>query len=186
MKRLFAAVKINPDEIFLEKYESLRNALHKEQIKWVNPNHIHVTLKFFGETEEKLIPDICNALARSAIGTGIVNMEISKTGIFGSKYDPRVIWFGIQDEGKLNTLHINLRNELIPLGFVPDTQNFVPHLTIARIKEIHNKKHFQEIINSAKEDPIQSTIVKEYHLFESKLFSYGPEYTILKTFSFEY
>jgi 2'-5' RNA ligase len=25
------------------------------------------------------------------------NLTLEKTGIFGSKYDPRVIWFGIKD-----------------------------------------------------------------------------------------
>jgi len=185
MRRLFAAVKINPDDAFLGKLQGLQRSLQKERIKWVDPEHIHITLKFFGETAEDLIPGICSALECSGHGLGPFDLLIAGTGIFGSRYDPRVIWFGIQDGGKLGELQMRLQEELKPLGFEPDRQNFVPHLTAGRIKGIRNKSHFQKVIASAGESNIQQTEIRNYHLFESKLFSHGPEYSIIRTFDLQ-
>ncbi len=66
MKRLFAAVKIHPSPEFLKTYNSLKTGLKFSRITWVNPENIHITLKFFGETEEKRIPDISRVLKEVA------------------------------------------------------------------------------------------------------------------------
>ena len=69
MKRLFAALKINPDAGFLTEYRNLQAAMKYQQIKWVEERNIHITLKFFGETQESEIPAISRPLAFSAANT---------------------------------------------------------------------------------------------------------------------
>ena len=52
MKRLFVALKINPDQNFLEVYDKLKSSLRHEKIKWVEMQNLHLTLKFFGDTDD--------------------------------------------------------------------------------------------------------------------------------------
>ena len=73
-------------------------------------------------------------------------------------------------------------NKVENLGFERGRQNFVPHITIGRIKYLDNKKRFQEVINRFKSIEIQEQKVNQFYLIESILTPKGPEYKILKSF----
>jgi 2'-5' RNA ligase len=183
MKRLFAAIKVHPTEEFLRRYWALKKLLKDEKIKWVDPENIHLTLKFFGETPEHHIPAINTALRQSTRGVSTFNLEITHTGIFGSSYKPRVIWFDISASDALDRLIGNVVKELHEIGIENDRQNFVPHLTVGRIKELHDKKHFQSTIDRYREGYIQKEEVSKFHLFESFLRPLGPKYEVIETYS---
>ncbi len=184
MKRLFAAIKIHPSEKFLNTYHGMKSALVSEKIKWVNPDNIHLTLKFFGETSEDNIDDICEAIDESVVGVEPFNLVMRRSGIFGSKYNPRVIWFGFEDSAEIQTLFFNMKKYLERAGFEYDRQNFVPHLTIARIKYIQNKKNFQLVIDRFKEADIQDELIDRVILYESILTQQGPVYEVVEEFPF--
>jgi RNA 2',3'-cyclic 3'-phosphodiesterase len=182
MKRLFAAIKIHPSEEFLLNFSSLRNSLFHERITWVDPQNMHITLKFFGETNESLIPSIQDALLAACVNSGRFTMNIHRTGIFGSRYDPRVIWFGIDPEPGLEKLWKNLANGLLHAGWESDRQNFVPHLTAGRIREIKDKILFQQIIGRFRDIQLHQETATQVVLFESILNRDGPRYLEVATF----
>jgi 2'-5' RNA ligase len=184
MKRLFAAIKIQPDVEFLAKYRELKHALRNEPIKWVEEHNIHVTLKFFGETEEKLIPGICQALKNRASETDSFNMHLTGIGIFGSSYAPKVIWVGLEPYGELTMLIKNIHAELKKIGFEPDRQNVVPHLTLGRIKFIRDKIPFQRVLDQFRDISSSRISIGEMLLYESILRRDGPQYIALEKFSF--
>ena len=183
MKRLFAAIKLHPSEEFLSRYYAMKRTLQSEKIKWVEPDNIHVTLKFFGETPDHHIPGINLALREAAKNISAFSFGLEHIGIFGSSYKPRVIWMGIEDEGAITALAEEVFRQLEIIGIKKDRQNFVPHLTIARIKSVINKEQFQNVIKKYREGSIQKEEVNTFHLFESILRPRGPEYTILKSFT---
>jgi len=182
MKRLFTAIKFHPSDTLLEVFRSLKENLREEKIKWVEEYNLHMTLKFFGDTEETRIPAIRQALKAAAERSAGFELELKGTGIFGSRYDPRVVWFGIEPCPGLQNLYENLWAELNKLSYVPDSQNFVPHLTIGRIKYIRNKRFFQEVVQRYKEEIIQKETVGEMYLFESILQPTGPIYKVVDSF----
>ena len=184
MKRLFAAIKIKPEENFHEIYHKLKKQLHHEQIKWVDLQNMHITLKFFGETPEEKIPEIVSVLEKIKLQTIAFSIQVNNVGIFGSSYKPRVIWFGIEQCDKLLRLGLNTLKEVEMIGFERDRQNFRSHLTIGRIKNIDNKKRFNEVIHAYKDAEIQSCEVDEMHLYESILLPLGPNYRVIKSFQF--
>ncbi len=181
MKRIFVAAKIAPTPDIINLFNQLKASLNKDKIKWVEPGNIHLTLKFFGETPDDIITEIIKALATIKHTTNI-NFTLGGTGIFGSTYQPRVIWLKINDSNGFQTLAGKINEAILPLGFIPDRQNFVPHLTLGRINFLNDKKYFQDIINKYKTFSSEPQMVSEYHLFESKLKPTGPEYTIIKTY----
>jgi len=177
MKRLFAAIKIHPSERFIQVFNEISSSLRHERIKWVEPENMHLTLKFFGETDEKKIPAISLALQTAGSQSKPITLKIANTGIFGSRYDPKVIWFGIMKNPELDRLAKNVFNELQKCGWEPDRQNFVPHLTIGRIREIEDKHLFQKIISNYIALEIQEEKVVEIMLYESILRREGPLYS---------
>jgi RNA 2',3'-cyclic 3'-phosphodiesterase len=181
MKRLFAAIKIHPSARYISLFNEITFSLRHERIKWVEPENIHLTLKFFGETDEKQIPAIIQALETAIVNSKPFTLKITYTGIFGSHYAPKVIWFGIEKRAELDKLAKNIFTELEKCGYQPDRQNFVPHLTIGRIKELKDKSLFHQIIHKYNEADIQDENVTEIILYESILRREGPMY--IKVFS---
>lgn len=182
MKRLFAAIKIHPSVKFLSLYNDISSSLSHERIKWVEPENMHLTLKFFGETAEERIPSINKALETAVSQSKPFNLKIENTGLFGSRYDPKVIWFGIEKQTELDTLAKNIFAELGKCGFEADRQNFVPHLTIGRIKELKDKQLFQQLIGKYNKMDIQAENVNEIVLYESILRREGPLYVEVFTY----
>lgn len=183
MKRLFAAIKVQPSEIFLTRYWALRDSLKEEKIRWVDLDNIHLTLKFFGETPEHHIPAISLALNAATSGITPFDLGLENTGIFGSSYKPRVIWFGVGPCEELRALSNNIMRELEKIGIEDDRQNFVPHITVGRMKFLNDKKRFQQAVDKHREGHIQKKEVKNFHLFESILRPQGPVYSILESYA---
>jgi RNA 2',3'-cyclic 3'-phosphodiesterase len=182
MKRLFTAIRIQPDKAFLDQLHSLQQQLRHERIKWVEERNIHITLKFFGETEEGKIPALIDIQQKIAEKVCPFFFSLQNLGIFGSKYDPRVVWVGIEPYKELVGLMELFREELRKAGYEPDRQNLVPHLTIGRIKEIRDKELFHRSIGEFKNISSEKIAAKDFHLYESILRREGPEYRVIKTF----
>ena len=143
---------------------------------------IHITLKFLGETKEDRIPEINRVLEEVVANTNGFSFSLQKLELFGSAYDPRVIWVGIEPYTELASAMKIIREKMIILGFVSDRQNLVPHLTLGRIKFLKDKKLFQQIIDQNRGVSSQEISVDNIILFESILKKEGPVYLAFKTF----
>ena len=176
MKRLFAAIKVHPSDEYIRLFNEISSSLCHERIKWIKPENMHLTLKFFGQTDEKQIPLITKAIETGVAPSKPFTLKIANTGIFGSHYDPKVIWFGIDMRYELDILARNIFDEFRKSGWQQDWQNFIPHLTIGRIKELRDKSLFQQIISKFNAVEIQEEIVTEIILYESILHREGPLY----------
>ena len=182
MKRLFAAFKVNPDKQFLDQYHKIQTSLQHERIKWVEEYNIHITLKFFGETEESKIPEIIYVLSDVSSNTDIFSFSLQNLGVFGSSYDPRVVWVGIKPYENLVSIMRMISSKLEPIGFKPDRQNLVPHLTLGRIKFLKDKKVFTQIIDQNRNISSEDISADHFILFESILKKEGPLYLALHSF----
>ncbi|NVO01490.1 MAG: RNA 2',3'-cyclic phosphodiesterase [Bacteroidetes bacterium] len=182
MKRLFIAIKINPNDAYKNIHTSFKQNFKSDNITWVNLDVTHLTLKFLGETQENKIEEIDQILNKITLNFNSFELNVNNIGIFGSKYEPRVIWLGIEKSEHLENLVKAIFDQLETIGFTKDRQNFVPHLTLGRIKNIADKKAFQNQIDLFKNKEIQKIKVTEFHLYESILHKTGPQYFGLKSY----
>ncbi len=176
MKRLFIATKFKPDDNTLRIYNSMRSVLGYNKIKWVEPDNFHLTFKYIGNTFEEKIPVIIDVIKNTVENYQDIKLELNKVGIFGSRYNPRVIWFGISANMQLENLGLDLIHNLDVAGFSKDAQNFVPHITVARINKITDKQLFNRDIEKVKDVFLQHIIVDKIVLLESILSPKGPRY----------
>lgn len=184
MKRLFTAIKIQPDLTFFDSYRALMAILAHEKIKWTETHNFHITLKFFGDTPEKIIPIIKDLLRQSTMAVSPFKIQLNGLGIFGSIYLPRVIWVGIEPYKEMSDLLNNLHEKFVTAGFNPDRQNLVPHLTLGRIKKLADKVLFKKVMEQHQEISSLPIHVDHMILFESILRKEGPEYIVLDRFPF--
>lgn len=105
-------------------------------VKWVNPDGVHLTLKFLGNIDPELIPAIGRAMSQAAAGLGPVRLELSRVGAFPNLRAPRVVWVGLEgDISTLQVLYKQIEDRLAELGFPPEGRAFSPHLTLGRVRQ---------------------------------------------------
>ncbi len=183
MKRLFVAIKIKPSAVLMELYENMLDAFRYDKISWTNPEQLHITFKFLGDTEIEKINIINSALDKCAGRFKNFDIHLEDVGIFGSRYDPKIIWLGIKENKTLEELAECVLAELETVGYERDRQNFRPHLTVGRIKKIKSKKRFTKSLALFKGLKIQSSHIESFALYESILKQTGAEHFVIRRFS---
>jgi 2'-5' RNA ligase len=176
-KRLFIAVHIPISQDIIELSQKLKQKLNKERINWVSLHNFHLTLKFLGDTDEALIPEIKAVMQHVANDFKPFDIEIKGLGKFSSSGHAKVIWLGIEDTNEiLNTLSIKLNKQLAGLGFNAESRPFRAHLTLARVKNIRNQSVLNDLIHTYAHTHFQNHKVKDIILYQSILKPSGPVY----------
>ena len=183
MKRLFLAIPIQTENNgFQPLLNGLRHSLsHEKMINWVRPTNIHLTLKFIGETPPQDEPKIIEAVSKVLENQKSFIMDFNRTGIFGARYAPRVLWLGMQQTPQeLLDLEESVLTAFDNIGYLRDRQNFVPHLTLGRIKDLCEKQYFQKVVQAIEQKSYIHQEVNEIILFQSILRPEGAVYKMVK------
>ena len=170
--RAFIAIDLSEEiQLRLEEVQkNYRAQLDSIPIRWVAAENIHLTLKFLGETTPKQAEQIQKALQKIKFKQFTINLD--GTGMFPNEKKPRVLWVGIKPENELCELQKKIDETL--KGLVKPEENYIPHITLARIKK---PKKLPEL--DVKQ---MSTTVKEFKLYESKIQLKGTEHKTLKNY----
>jgi 2'-5' RNA ligase len=162
--------------------ERLRGVGHP-LVKWVEPEGIHLTLKFLGNVASDKLPEIIRVTGEAVQGISPFAVEIRGLGTFPSWQRPQVVWVGVKDEAnQLIDLQKNIDAALRDVGFPPEPRFFTPHLTLARVRERAKAGERQEFGNwlcSAKFDSCLDFTVNAISLMKSELTPKGAIYTRL-------
>ena len=67
-------------------------------LRTVNPDGIHLTLKFLGEVSEQLAPSIAGEVERAVAGHSPFTLNIDGSGVFPDERRVRVLWVGLQGD----------------------------------------------------------------------------------------
>ena len=185
MKRLFCAVKIAADDTIRETIGHFQQSLADERIKWVNPEILHLTLHFFGDTHSGSEEKIIQALRDAARRVEPFCIDVSGCGSFGPKRAPRVVWLGIRNAESLVQLHSKVQKRLQPLGLDTGKQPYVPHLTIGRIKGPVNQDVFVHLLKKYSDKHFSRQQIESMVLYQSILHKDGPEYRPVEIFTLQ-
>ncbi|MBA7485979.1 RNA 2',3'-cyclic phosphodiesterase [subsurface metagenome] len=135
--RSFIAVEL-PAELktWLTRLQARLKAGEPSGVKWVNPDGIHLTLKFLGNVATDRIEEITRAIEAAARGTPPFALKVSDPGVFPNLRRPQVVWVGLGGGiDKLSQIQQNIESNLAKLGFAPESRPFTPHLTLARLRD---------------------------------------------------
>jgi len=186
MIRSFLAIGI-PEEI-LGEIGRLQERLKREirgDIRWVRPEGIHLTLKFFGDIPEGAVSDISPVVEKAAAGHDPPGLSVSGTGVFPDLRRPRVLWLGMTgDVERLLTLQTALERDLQRIGFPREERPFRPHLTLARIRSQQGLTGLGRALEKRGDCEAGRFVAAGLSLFKSDLTPQGAIYTKLREFPF--
>lgn len=168
MKRLFIAISANFEvqnqiQAILKKLRI--NSDRKEvDVKWSKPENLHITLSFLGNVEDEKISLVCQAMTAAAEKVNTFSLSIRGLSGFPSQHSARSVYFDVQRSQSLLNLQSALEAELNQIGFKLDDRNYVPHLTIGRLR---NSKSIEDMISPFVRKQVGKIEVKEIVLYES-------------------
>ncbi len=181
MIRSFLAIEL--PKAILKKITEIQGDLRSchADVRWVSPEKIHLTLKFFGNIEEARIEPIIRVIEDSIRHTQVFPIRVKGTGAFPHWKNPRVIWMGLVDEkGVLIPFQKQLEMELKGIGFEPEGRAFQPHLTLGRVNSSRGKEELIRRMEKYREENSGEISVERVILFKSDLKPTGAIYTPLR------
>lgn len=179
MPRAFIAVDI--DEEVRKRIVDAQGQLEATgaDLKLVEPENIHVTMKFLGDIPDGKVVEIAEALKRSAAGVSKFDIGVKGIGVFPNLGYVRVVWAGVEEgREELVELEKKIERELQPIGFRPE-RGFVPHLTIARVRTARQKERLAAFLRQMSGTEFGVTRAQAVELKQSTLTQKGPIYSTL-------
>jgi len=179
--RAFIAVRIGPPIIARidTAIRTLRTSI--PDVRWVNPENIHLTLKFLGDIEPSQVDAIEQALATSLASFPRFTISVRGLGVFPDVRRPRVLWVGIA-EPRLVELAASVEAALVDSGFAPEQRRFQPHLTIGRFRQFGSPAiNLSTELKAWENEWFGACDVEQVTLFQSVLQPRGAVHTALMT-----
>jgi RNA 2',3'-cyclic 3'-phosphodiesterase len=181
--RLFVALDL-PEAVRHALAELIANLKPKSQgARWVQPENLHITLKFIGHVGNEKLSPIQSAL--SSIHTAQpIELRFRGIGFFPNERRPRAFWCGVAGSPNLAELAADIDRALVPLGIEAETRPFTPHLTLARFKSDEGVREVVHAANDMKSNDFGAATETNFHLYESLLKSTGAQYNRVASFPF--
>lgn len=144
-----------------------------EDVKWVNPENLHLTIKFLGNIRKSDVPSLRDCVAGAAKEFDPFSLTMSHLGFFPDSKHPRVVWIGV-DGGLDSLLDVfqYMENCLEEIGFDREARTFSPHLTIGRAR----RNSTIEVPAGVREFEPVTFEVEKLALMKSTLTPQGPIY----------
>ena len=183
--RTFIAFELPPPVILL--LQKMQQDLKRLKIRarWVQPENIHLTLKFLGNINPDDIDKIGAAMTGAAIEFSPITLSVRGIGVFPGIKRPRVIWVGLGgDIRSLIALQGRLEEKLAGVGFPKDKRSFKAHLTLGRIKQAASQALVRQMLNEYATLRSVDATFNQIILYKSGLKPSGAVYSKLKQANF--
>lgn len=177
----------------LEIPERLRQQLAAEQsrlrqilppARWVRTEGIHLTLKFLGEAQRKVLDALAADLGPALAGSPPVEVRLAGSGFFPKASRPRVAWIGGTAEGAAEMVY-EIERVAARHGFERERRRWSLHLTLARFREGWPPAAVESFLDWGSSLNLEPFTCSEVVLFQSVLKPTGAVYTALQRLMLE-
>lgn len=178
--RLFIALNL-PKKDRERVYRAAKRLREGEMpIKWIGPEHYHITLKFLGDVHRERLGAVEEAMGKIAAATKGFTTEFGGFGAFPTIRRPRVVWLGIGANPELRCLKQDLEWAMGDLGFEAETRAFHPHVTLGRADDRGGAGAFRGLDELIASMRFKGDVkVHTLDLMRSQLSKEGAKYTVL-------
>jgi 2'-5' RNA ligase len=185
--RLFVAILI-PEVVRSEMHrlqQELRPLAATRDVRWTNPEQLHLTLKFLGNVPANSLDAVKQSLAEASNQAAPFHLRAKGIGFFPNERRPRVIWVGFDDGNELSKLQSHVEKSLVPFAEEPREEKFLPHATLGRFQKYRRHKTEMLLPRALQFGGITfgEWQVATVELFRSELSSSGACHSLLASFT---
>ncbi len=117
-----------------ELAQTMRGRPGSEALRFVRPEIVHLTVRFFGDLDRKQVEKARHAVQNLDRAWSPPAISIGAIGAFPTPRRPQVLWLGIEDPGGGLAELAAVTDRAIRLaGFGQADKPFVGHMTLARV-----------------------------------------------------
>ncbi len=151
------------------------------EVKWVEPENLHVTLLFLGEVDALEVVEICRTVSGVADLKEPFPLAIAGLGAFPNLRRPRTLWVGVEDgRDQLVALHHALEDSLLRVGaYRREERAYTPHVTLGRVTGEHVPSSLLGRLKREADWQGGTLAVREVHVMSSELTPDGPRYNVV-------
>ena len=168
MHRLFVAIR-PPEDIRDLLIDAMGDT---PELRWVQDDNLHLTLRFIGEVERPLADDIALALTR--VRSDPFELRVTGVGMFEQR-NGGALWAGIQPKEPVAALAAKVERACVAAGLEPERRAFHPHVTLARWNR-REARAAQDFLERNRALAANAFAVDRFILYESRLSRHGPHY----------
>src|SRR5438874_10756067 len=184
MKRLRTFIGLDLGKTVRDKAVALQESLARagSEVKWVEPENLHVTLLFLGEVDDRDLHAVCRAVVDRCREHEPFRMSVENVGCFPNLRRPRTIWIGVGEGAQeVVALHDALEETLLELGcYRREARQFTPHVTLGRARHEGGPLDALAALLTKKADWQAGEVsVREVLVMSSELTPQGPVYSVL-------
>ncbi|HVH16609.1 MAG TPA: RNA 2',3'-cyclic phosphodiesterase [Candidatus Angelobacter sp.] len=177
--RSFVSIDLEDPQI-LSRIESIMSSLISlgGDLKPIERENIHLTLKFLGNVATTKLDEIKSALAHVVFPP--FSLEIKGAGAFPNLKRMNVIWVGIEEGwSQVELIYEQTEKLLHQLGFSRETRSFSPHITVSRVKSGRKRDEIAAFLGHLTDESFGVFDVESVRLKQSVLSTSGPKYSTL-------
>ena len=177
--RCFVAIDVSDDvrQALARLLAGIRTAAPRADVRWVEVEKVHVTLKFLGAVADERVPAVSDALADTVRDFDEIQLAAGGLGGFPTLRRPRVLWAGITSGvPELAALAAAVDGATARLGFPPEDRPFRAHLTLGRVRSPRGADALAKAIAAAGAPVLGEWVASEVVVYESRLRPTGALY----------
>jgi len=181
--RSFLAVNLDLDTIRAigDEQRQLRERCEEggAEIRWVPPANMHITIRFLGQVTEPMVQALQDALEQVTRKQAPFEAQAVGLGAFPDPEKPKVVWVGVEAEGRLEQLYDAVSACLEETGFQTEKRPFRSHLTIGRVKQLDESGTLATCLTEAAEQRFGGATIRDLFCYRSDLHPEGADYHVM-------
>jgi RNA 2',3'-cyclic 3'-phosphodiesterase len=177
--RCFISLELSKEGI--EEVKRIQELLRKRNLftgKFTELENLHLTIKFLGEIDDRRLGEVKKRLV--GLRFHRFSVSLGEIGVFNKKF-PRIVWVKLLGK-EIFELQKFIDEKLD--GLFRLEERFMGHVTIARVKNVGDRKAFLEYLDGSNVRKIKFDVDAVY-LKESELKFEGPEYGVIRKYNLE-
>lgn len=177
--RSFVSIDLDDDQV-LSRVTSIISSLSSigGDLKPVERNNIHLTLKFLGTVSQTRLTEVKSVLSQVKFES--FPLEIKGAGAFPNLKRMNVIWVGVGEGwSRVEQIFEQTEKLLQKLGYPRETRPFSPHITIARVRSSRKTDEIAAFLGRLSSETFGAFQADRIRLKQSVLRPSGPTYSTL-------
>ena len=180
-KRTFIGIDVGED--IRDRLVSLQEelAVIEPEVKWVEPENLHLTLLFLGEVDQRETIDICRAAQKAIQEMPAFALSVEAVGCFPNIRRPRTLWVGVgKGSDEVCAVHDAIEAPLLEMGnYRRETRGYTPHVTLGRVRSERPNDELAKALPKLQTWSAGEVAVTEVCVMSSVLKTDGPTYAVL-------
>lgn len=181
-KRIFLAYNIMLSSQTLKSIDEIGVHFSKENIKLIPKENHHLTIQFVGDSSIKQINNVIDVGEEVFKKHNLMEIEINSFKFFSPSPKEMIIYLSLSENKTLEKINKAIKNRFLELNVNVSNLKFIPHITIAKLKDVKNHKDKINEINDLFNVFPQKIQLSSPILYESISIGNKVRYDIIKIF----